>query len=239
MTILYIILGAAMGVVLMLGVTWFRSVSVKELVIKAYYYSELVSIEARKKALAYGIEVISDDDWWIDDVIDSWRRNLIRIGYFLPEIAFSNTYSQGDGASFIAKDINLVDWINEQLTAYGRKDFVFDPLFLQAKEMLALGKLDDITLSLTRSGNYVHENSVTAQLTWKYNDSVSSADRSTIDKVFQYVESKISLDVVKQSKLIFGEIQAAYSENVNNEKAAAYLEGNSVWFDDCGNYLKH
>lgn len=76
---------------------------------KVYEFDEL-SKKAQEKAL----DNHRDDEvqyWeWYHAVYDQWTEKLNTSGYLDIDISFSGFWSQGDGASFTAKSIDLVEW---------------------------------------------------------------------------------------------------------------------------------
>jgi hypothetical protein len=74
----------------------------KVIKIKVFEFQEL-PIEIQKKAIERYREVLPENIWWYDIVIDNFKERLSRLGYSDIQCFFSGFYSQGDGASFEAK----------------------------------------------------------------------------------------------------------------------------------------
>jgi len=68
---------------------------------------------------------ITIDDWWYEPIIENFKERLERLGYWDIQCFFSGFYSQGDGASFIAKygyeNISEPDYFGEQLNKLQEK----------------------------------------------------------------------------------------------------------------------
>jgi hypothetical protein len=78
-----------------------------------YTFRELVELEkagtmrkACEKAREWLQEGATDFDWW-DGVYETWTSALEQIGFNSPEISFSGFWSQGDGASFTCKSVDM------------------------------------------------------------------------------------------------------------------------------------
>lgn len=79
-----------------------------------YTFAELIEAHKAKKISGQALETArqwlreaaTDHDWW-EDVYKTWTDALEQIGFINPEIAFSGFWSQGDGASFTCRYVDL------------------------------------------------------------------------------------------------------------------------------------
>lgn len=88
---------------------------------KVYEFDEL-SDKAKSKVLE-DFRYINVEYWeWYHDVYDQWSEKLTENGFIDIDISFSGFSSQGDGASFTAKRIDVREWCkkNKKLKKYAK-----------------------------------------------------------------------------------------------------------------------
>lgn len=73
---------------------------------KEFYSFEELSPEAQKNALENNSDINVDYEGWDDDVTETFKEEMSKIGINDIEISYSGFYSQGDGASFTSYDID-------------------------------------------------------------------------------------------------------------------------------------
>jgi len=83
----------------------------KTKIIKLYKFEEL-SKEAQAITIEKNYNINVDNDYWYEGIIDDWKEDLEKLGYFDPEIHFSGFWSQGDGAVFTA-GVDIPKYIEE------------------------------------------------------------------------------------------------------------------------------
>lgn len=90
--------------------------------VDASEFKKLAELEPRVKAkvLAKEQEYAVADSYWAEFTIEEWQEKLAVFGFKDVEIAYSLGYSQGDGASFTAKGIDVVQ-LCEQMLAKDKK----------------------------------------------------------------------------------------------------------------------
>ena len=94
-------------------------------------------------------------DWW-DGSLDFWREKLTNMGFDNPEINFSLSYSQGDGASFTA-NVNV-----QKFMTVHRCRTQFAPLYRNS---------DFLSCRIYRTDHhYYHENTVGCECNWDGNE---------------------------------------------------------------------
>ncbi len=88
---------------------------------QVFTFDEL-SKEAKEKALDDARDVNVEYHDWYEYVYEQWNEKLTELGYENTDISFSGFWSQGDGASFTAKSINVRDWCkaNKKLKKYAK-----------------------------------------------------------------------------------------------------------------------
>jgi len=103
--------------------------------IQIYSFNEL-SEEAQQKAIKEVVEQKRDygNDYFFEFTLDHWKEKLSSLGFLDPEIQFSGFWSQGDGACFDCKQIDLnvlFAHLGAQGNKYAKKALRFDlPFYL-------------------------------------------------------------------------------------------------------------
>ncbi len=111
----------------------------RTLELTVYNFDELPE-EIQNKAMA-DLSDINVDCEWYDGEFDYWHEKLEEFGFMEPTIYFSGFNSQGDGACFDCKSINLEhawkffkldmenqqSWVNRRLQAH--ENWIYDYLF--------------------------------------------------------------------------------------------------------------
>lgn len=91
----------------------------KEIKKTVYSFKEMVELEASNSIKSRAVErarewlqqAATDHDWW-EFEYDRWEEALQQIGLMDPEISFRGFWSQGDGASFTCKSVDLARLID-------------------------------------------------------------------------------------------------------------------------------
>jgi hypothetical protein len=122
-----------------------------------YTIDELTDEKAKKKAIEFCKEDATSDELLFEMVIDEATEQLTRMGFYDPKIYYSCSYSQGDGACFVADRMCHFDKLLPALKRLFNK-----------QQWKALRKIHrsgmELELSLHHHGNYYHENSVSVSL---------------------------------------------------------------------------
>ena len=77
---------------------------------KVYEFGEL-SPEVQAEVIDNNRDVNIYSDQWHDPILEGWQEKLATLGYEDAEINYTGFWSQGDGASFTSKNIDLWMWI--------------------------------------------------------------------------------------------------------------------------------
>jgi hypothetical protein len=123
-----------------------------------YTIDELTDEKAKKRAIEFCKEDATSDELLFEMVTDEAEEQLTSMGFYEPKIYYSCSYSQGDGACFVA---NTMFHFDKFLPAIKK--------FFNKEDWKALQKIQksgmELELSLSHRGMYYHEKSVTVSLT--------------------------------------------------------------------------
>jgi hypothetical protein len=183
--------------------------------IKTYKFDEL-SEKAQMKAIER--EQVNDYGLlygaWYGDVINEWKEKLAMFGYEDTTIYFSGFSSQGDGACFITKNIDLTKWLKAQkLTNKYRASFLHS---------------DDFHVSIEKiSHHYSHEFTVDCNVEgW--------SDNEKINEQLNMLE-KIIIDHARSlMKQIYRDLEAEYDYLTDEDVIRDYLTSNEFDFLEDG-----
>lgn len=122
------------------------------------YEFEELSSDAKEHALDKYREWMTDDPYWYTCIEEDWKDKLSDLGIEKPEISFSGFYSQGDGAVFECKGIDLIKLMNN-LGLQDKYRYVYDRV------------LDDVlavSVGIHRTSTYHdHENTALFDLSFE------------------------------------------------------------------------
>jgi len=195
----------------------------KEITRKYYTIPELKELFPKTYA-----KVIEDNrDWntdgmWWEYTYDDVKTMLGHCGFTDVDIKFSGFCSQGDGASFTgvckARDID-----EKALSEYAPNETVFHKFALSLKNLMKDYPDCRLTLSRNRSTNYVHENTVDAQI--EFEGEVSGVS-NTAKEIFA------SCKVIMRE--IYRKLEAEYENLREDDNIAENMEANDMYFDENG-----
>lgn len=184
-----------------------------------YNYDEL-SPEAKKKAIEWAQEFLREDNFYFEDVQDTWREKLEKFGFTDVKISFSGFWSQGDGASFTA-NCDILKFIE----ATKQKKY-YSKLLYQVKK----NNLDMYGSSINISRHYCHENTVKGQIDFEYHDDrnleLSKLENELTDCLTDFIRT--------ESKKIYRELESAYYAYTNEESAIDCIQANEYTFLESG-----
>ena len=172
--------------------------------INCLLFSEL-SEEQKAKAIEKHRDINTFGEWW-DWELDEQREKLTRQGFINPQIYFSLSYSQGDGACFQA-DIDLAKFLKGRrvATKYTKQIENYHKGILEAK--------------ITTSGHYSHEYSMS--LDYYDQDDAPSGN----------LETFILEEAREQARKIYKDLKALYEDLTSDESIAETLENNEYYFN--------
>lgn len=177
-----------------------------------YSFSEL-SPEAQAKVLKKYRDWNTDHDWY-RDTIDAFTKELEEEGYKSPDIKFSGFYSQGDGASFTCKSIDLTKFATQQNACLA-------PVI--AEDGIA-AYIDKTSLS------YSHEKSVTLFVDWEHAEPPTQEQQEALGSL----ERTIEQDRLHWCKKIYRALEKEYESLTNDDCVAQSLEANELTFLEDG-----
>jgi hypothetical protein len=218
-----------------------RSKSDSSMLVKEFNFEELaddVQLDA--------IEKIRQSDnylWdnWYEFVIQSYKEDLNANGYNDVEISFSGFWSQGDGASFTAKSVDIGHFLEKWKNDYGFLKWVVDSNFSYFECIVE-----------RISHHYSHEN--TCKIDWEESGFVweeadlylsdfkiktleaLGGEKYILEKFDQLGES-IEKDRKDWCRKIYKALEDEYEYLMTNEAIIEYIEGNALTFDEFGDLI--
>lgn len=154
-----------------------------------------------------------DNDWWDSFILDEWKVKLAKMGFDDAQINYSGFSSQGDGASFICKHVNICKFLrwhkgaNEYRTLYN---------YLQEG-----GYVD---ASLYRSDHhYCHEYTVSANIDFSYYGEDSARSDRLDDQVNRF-EDWLVQEQRNLAKQIYHELKEEYFQYTDDDNILQYLK---------------
>lgn len=178
-------------------------------------------------------EIMADDWDYIhsDDIKDEWKEKLERQGFNNPEISYRGFWSQGDGASFTTKNIDLIklcDYL--ELWPVGK-----EKTYRTLLENLSY----DVYLERTNH-HYCHEYSTTFYCFVNYSQWIPTKAQKALDEFFQDIEPLIKEHIVDMGIAIYRDLEEDYEAYIDEEfvrERLIELDRDYV-VDKDGNYIK-
>lgn len=179
-----------------------------------YKFDEL-SEEGKEKVLEKHRDINVDNEEWSDGIIDEWRSKLEGQGFNNVEIAYSGFWSQGDGASFTAKSLD-VDKIIKSLGLKASKELL---------EEASAGEIDGEVKRTTTM--YVHENTTSVFLGYH-------GENEKVNNEVADLEKQIQEYNYKTNKEIYNELDKAYEYLTSDEQVIETIKSNDYEFTEDG-----
>ena len=202
---------------------------------KTYTILEL-NTEAKEKALQ---SIMNDSIFQNRDVDLDWgveaEQDELEEGFGLAnvEVSFSGFWSQGDGASFTGRVVNIPKFIR----AIGIKDEILD------KAMQALDEVYEMSIVRIDS-RYVHENTVRfdldpiddTELILMSPFGIGDITLDLNDLLVEIgLEAKASKWIKEKSREIYDKLERAYGEEFSEDAAEEWADQWEIQFDEEGN----
>lgn len=147
-------------------------------------------------------------DWW-HNITENWTEKLEALGFMAPDIQFSGFYSQGDGASFTCKEMDI--------------DKIAD-----VEEYKALKGLG-ITGNIHRHDrHYVHQRSVTVELVGT--EDMTPEQNAMMEKL----EALLCLAVREHNNQIYKDLESEYEFVTSDEVVRETVINNEYSFEKDG-----
>lgn len=164
--------------------------------ITLYEFEELPA-NVQEKVLDNERYINVDDSQWSEFEIEDWETKLEEMGFNSPTISFSGFCSQGDGASFTCKSVDVAKFAKSQ-KASKRFAWLLDGL---KKEII------EVNASVDRiDHHYSHENTVRADVeVLPYADGLEK-----LCKTGNELEELLTQVVRNLSKQIYRELEQSY-----------------------------
>lgn len=177
----------------------------------------------RKKILDEHRDINVDYQGWYDGVYQVWKEKLAGMGYEDVDISFSGFWSQGDGASFTGK-VDILKWLQIQSNPkYSR--------IVRLLENNVTSELDWSAEVTRHSSHYVHERTVSLQLTWYPN---KVYDLPNVMLVLEAIEKDIDEDIIDQCRAIYRDLEEEYEGQTSDEAVLDTLRVNEYEMNNTG-----
>jgi hypothetical protein len=199
----------------------------KQLTFTAYSYDELLeNIKEKVCQKLYDINV--DDSFWYKPILEEWKEKLEKMGYQNADINFSGFWSQGDGASFTSKSVDIQQWIR------------YNKCGKEYRALLSCIAHDSwVDAAITRfSYHYSHENTVHASINPHYVGVNPEVDKRFYDQA-DNLERSLTADVRSLSREIYRILEKEYSYQTSKEAIEETIEANDYLFHSDGQLISH
>lgn len=187
-----------------------------------YKYSEL-SDKAKEKAKDYFIENWLEPDEWAD--LDFHKQELEEKGFCDSEIFYSGFWSQGDGASFTCKGIDL-----ELFMKTYNMNSKTDKMLLQAWNK---GWITDIKV-IRNDFRYYHEKTMTVDWSIHLREKAPYKIENAMDELEQAI-LEIAQD---EARAIYKNLEENYEYHCSDEYISEAYDNNDTEFTEDGKIFK-
>jgi len=224
-----------------------------ETLVKEIYSFEELTEAAKQKAIddVRNSPHYLDHDWW-EFTYENWKEKLLEHGFDATEtkyrmsykwdsenkkrvengkkhftettINFSGFWSQGDGASFTAKSVDVCTWIlKNEPVKYARliKLCKSNALYLSGKVVR------------DRWCHYVHHNTISFYLNDEFQGDYKS-NLNNIEQLLEELERNIQEHAMSLSKDIYEDLEEDYEYQMSNEAIQEHIEANEYEFEENG-----
>jgi hypothetical protein len=190
--------------------------------VTAYKANELEE-DVRKQVLDQFRDINVRERWYIE-IYKSWMEKLEDLGFSDIQINHSGFYSQGDGASFTAKGLDLLPFMRAE------------KLGNQYRLVLNLAKEGRVAGCVRRNQSlYCHENTVFARLAVEEIERDEARER--VWGQTDELEKNITLRIRELSKEIYKELEERFDFLTSDEQVEASLVAHDYLFDEEGHQI--
>jgi hypothetical protein len=211
---------------------------------KVYSFDEL-SPEIQERLIEEEREILSEEDWWHESVIEDFKDDMKEVGINDLEAEFTGFYSQGDGASFTSDDIDSRKLLKSMgvKSSYdlnmgdgestGNKffDIISDLAEIGLSEETRITP-DNLRISVYRtSSRHSHENTVTANIDVEDEPEGWRDTNGFISKL----EEETTRYIREKCKDLYRRLQKEYGSLMSEETIKGNLRDKS--FDGEGNEI--
>lgn len=173
-----------------------------------FTFSEL-NDEQKKKVLDKYRYFNAEGDWYSDNITTPWEEKLERVGFIGSTIRFSGFRSQGDGANFSCKEVDLMKLA--QFLGYNKAFKYRLNGFVERGEIEA--RINDVG-----GGHYEHKRT-------KVFSFCEDQPKTIIDKMEKDGEEAR----LKLCERIYKDLQKWYEGLISDEELTEYFEANEHW----------
>lgn len=192
----------------------------KTISLNLYAFDELTP-DVQKKVLEKERSINVDYDW-SEYLQEEFTRKLEESGYRAPKISWSGFWSQGDGASFTCKSVDLEKWL---LTLSTEK---------QAALQALLPLIKDELLTASVEGNSYHHHYSHSKTIYGTTDLSTDVEDPVLQELTNTLERELHLDAQSLSEDYYRELERAYDDLVSDEQVADTLRANEYTFEENG-----
>lgn len=188
-----------------------------------YKFDEL-SEESKQKAIEKNRDFYTDFNDWHEFVIDDWKTRLEAIGFNEPVIRFSGFWSQGDGASFTCKSIDL----EKLLSAVAQCNNSHAVRTLELCMILAENDLMQAGIADLHS-NYAHERTVRLVV-----EQLTYSSHIKWERLAEDIQAGLDDYRVTLCSMIYKDLKEEYYYSTSDETIAEGLIANDYDFTEDG-----
>lgn len=182
----------------------------------------------RDRAIKNLQQSISQDGVELDFTVQYWQEKLEKLGFEKPQIYYSLSYSQGDGASFTCKYVDydlLIDNYKDQMQLTNRE-------IKAIKYIAEYYGLDGYIIR--KQSYYCHEHTVQFCQDYGYLDSDCKRVDQFIYNTMKKLEVFIDQLILSISKKIFNDLQRDYEYYLSDEYIMELIKINDYQFLENG-----
>lgn len=192
----------------------------REITVKVYRFHEL-NDTAKEVAREWfkGWGDYPDQGWW-EGVYEMWKEKLEKLGFTGPEIRFSGFWSQGDGARFTCKSVDLLKWLKER----PEKEKEYSSIIGHVKD-------DSIEMMVSATtSSYVHQHTAKAEITKCFDSELSEEQSNLVNAL----ECDVEDDRLSLSNQIYKDLEKEYEYQVSDECVDELITANGYEFEESG-----
>ena len=190
---------------------------------EVYEFDELDD-EAQERAIQDNFDINVFDDWY-EFRFDEWEDQLEDMGFEEVEISFTGFWSQGDGASFTAKSIDVEKYIRNQ-----RLGQEYRPLLAILKQDWSI----DGQVVRDKYLQYVHEYTTSVELETDFHDNENPQREGKVIAQMNDLGEYIQDHVVQLNLAIYYDLSKDYDYLTSRESIADAFKSNNYRFLEDG-----
>lgn len=193
----------------------------KEIIIKGYEFQEL-SPKAQDKVLVDFNHILVKDNDWYDPIIEGFREDMMEnCGIEDAKVQYSGFWSQGDGACFTAKNVDLPKLFNHMKET---KYFDIPETWMEAANN-GLMSASIVKCNDSFSNRYHHSNTV-------------RADVECNDLYEDDIDVVITAWVRNEADKLYNLLKKHYEAETSNAAIIQEIEDREYLFTEAGELIK-